>query len=179
LLESVNRIISLRIDTWLNPWPEASARGYQIVQSLYAVASGGLFGQGIAQGSPEFIPVVHSDFVFAAVAEEWGLIGATVLIGCFAVVAYRGLHIAAKSTRPFALYLASGITLIFTFQALLILAGVTKLLPLTGITLPFVSYGGSSMLASCVMIALLLNLSTPTTRQRESANQTVTGASES
>lgn len=173
LLESVNRIISLRIDTWLNPWPEASARGYQIVQSLYAVASGGLFGQGIALGSPDFIPVVHSDFVFAAVAEEWGLVGGIVLIGCFVVIAYRGLHIAAKSTRPFALYLASGITLIFTFQALLILAGVTKLMPLTGITLPFISYGGSSMLASCVMIALLMHLSMPSSRQRHSKSEPV------
>lgn len=177
LLESVNRIISLRIDTWLNPWPEASARGYQIVQSLYAVASGGLFGQGIALGSPDFIPVVHSDFVFAAIAEEWGLIGGMVLIGCFVVIAYRGLHIAAKSTRPFALYLASGITLIFTFQALIILAGVTKLLPLTGVTLPFISYGGSSMLASCAMIALLMNLSMPPSRQRLSNDQPISSLS--
>jgi cell division protein FtsW len=164
VLESVNRTITLRIDTWLNPWPEASTRGYQIIQSLYAVATGGLFGQGVGQGDPDFIPVVHSDFVFAAVAEEWGLIGAVVLIGVFAIIAYRGLRIAADSRRPFSLYLASGITIIFTFQALLILAGVTKLLPLTGITLPFISYGGSSMLASCIMVGLLLNLSAPGSR---------------
>jgi len=156
---SVHDIITLRIDTWLNPWPEASTRGYQIIQSLYAVASGGLSGEGIAQGNPLFIPVVHSDFAFAAVAEEWGLIGALVVIGCFATIAYRGLRIAAISLRSFGLFLASGITIVFTFQAFLIMAGITRLLPLTGITLPFVSYGGSSLLASSIMIGLLLNLS--------------------
>jgi cell division protein FtsW (lipid II flippase) len=152
-------VVALRIDTWLNPWPEADTRGYQIVQSLYAIASGGILGQGVAQGFPNYIPVVHSDFAFAAVAEEWGLIGAFTLVICFALLAYRGLWIAIHSKRPFRLYLAAGVTLTMTAQALLIMGGVTKLLPLTGVTLPFVSYGGSSLLISCVMVGLLLYLS--------------------
>jgi cell division protein FtsW (lipid II flippase) len=152
-------VVALRVDTWLNPWPEADTRGYQIVQSLYAIASGGIFGQGVAQGYPNYIPVVHSDFAFAAVAEEWGLIGALGLVGCFALLAYRGLWIAIYSERPFRLYLAAGVTITLTAQSLLIMGGVTKLLPLTGVTLPFVSYGGSSLLMSCIMVGLLLYLS--------------------
>jgi cell division protein FtsW (lipid II flippase) len=152
-------VVALRIDTWLNPWPEADTRGYQIVQSLYAIASGGILGQGVAQGYPNYIPVVHSDFAFAAVAEEWGLVGALGLVACFALLAYRGLWIAIYSERPFRLYLAAGVTITMTAQALLIMGGVTKLLPLTGVTLPFVSYGGSSLLISCMMVGLLLYLS--------------------
>ena len=152
-------VVELRVDTWINPWMEADSRGFQIVQSLYAVAAGGIFGQGAGQGFPTYIPVVHSDFAFAAVAEEWGLTGALAIVAGFAVLAYRGLLIAGKSREAFHLYLAAGITVLFCTQAFLIMAGVTKLLPLTGITLPFVSYGGSSLLISCTMIGLLLNLS--------------------
>lgn len=153
-------LVALRIDTWLNPWIEADSRGFQIVQSLYAVASGGIFGQGVSQGYPTYIPVVHSDFAFAAIAEEWGLIGSLTILCCFAVLAFRGIHIASKSNRLFNLFLAIGITVVFCTQAFLIMAGVTKLLPLTGVTLPFVSYGGSSFVMSSLMIGLLLNLST-------------------
>jgi cell division protein FtsW len=152
-------VVALRVDTWLNPWPEADTRGFQIVQSLYAIAAGGLTGQGVAQGFPNYIPVVHSDFAFAAVAEEWGLIGGLSVVACFALLAYRGLWIAVHSKRPFRLYLAAGVTITLTAQALLIMGGVTKLLPLTGVPLPFVSYGGSSLLISCIMVGLLLYLS--------------------
>lgn len=152
-------VVELRVDTWINPWIEADSRGFQIVQSLYAVAAGGIFGQGVGSGYPTYIPVVHSDFAFAAVAEEWGLIGALAVISGFAVLAYRGLLIASRSREAFHLYLAAGITVLFSVQAFLIMAGVTKLLPLTGVTLPLVSYGGSSLLISCTMIGLLLNVS--------------------
>lgn len=152
-------VVALRIDTWINPWPEADSRGFQIVQALYAVASGGMLGQGIGQGSPTFIPVVHSDFAFAAIAEEWGLLGGTAIVICFALIAFRGLRVAGSSSRSFQFYLAAGIVTVFTVQAFLILGGITKLLPLTGVTLPFVSYGGSSLIVSSVMIGLLLNLS--------------------
>jgi cell division protein FtsW (lipid II flippase) len=154
-------VVELRIDTWWNPWPEASGRGFQIVQSLYAVAAGSLVGQGVAQGSPTFIPVVHSDFAFAAITEEWGLVGGLVAIGCFGLICYRGMRIASLGSRPFRTYMAAGISVVFFVQALLIMSGVTKLLPLTGVTLPFVSYGGSSLLMSCIMVGLLLNLSVP------------------
>ncbi len=152
-------VVDLRVDTWIDPWPEANDRGFQIVQSLYAVAAGGVLGQGAGQGYPTYIPVVHSDFAFAAVAEEWGLVGAIAVIGCFAVLAYRGVKIATQSKEAFKMYLAAGITLLFSIQALLIMAGVTKLLPLTGITLPFISYGGSSLLVSMIMVGFLLNIS--------------------
>lgn len=152
-------VVALRVDAWWNPWPESLGRAFQIVQSLYAVAAGGLTGQGAGQGFPTFIPVVHSDFIFAAVAEEWGLIGSLGLVAVFMILTYRGLHLAMKTLRPFRTYLAAGITLLFAIQALLIMGGVTKLLPLTGVTLPFISYGGSSLLISSVMLGLLLHLS--------------------
>ncbi|MBX3055263.1 MAG: FtsW/RodA/SpoVE family cell cycle protein [Anaerolineae bacterium] len=152
-------VVALRVNAWWNPWPDASNRAYQIVQSLYAIAAGGLAGQGVAQGFPNYIPVVHSDFVFAAVAEEWGLAGSLTVVVCFLVLAYRGIKIAALATRPFRRYLAAGITVIFAAQAVLIMGGVVKLLPLTGVTLPFISYGGSSLLVSSIMAGLLLYLS--------------------
>jgi cell division protein FtsW (lipid II flippase) len=152
-------VVALRVDTWLNPWPEAQNRAFQIVQSLYAVAAGGVIGQGVGLGFPNYIPVVHSDFVFAAIAEEYGLIGSLVLVGCFALLAQRALRIATVVSRPFQIYLAAGMAILFSTQALMIMGGVTRLLPLTGVTLPFVSYGGSSLLISSVMLGLLLFMS--------------------
>lgn len=152
-------LVALRIDAWWNPWPDANGRAFQIVQSLYALASGHVFGQGVGQGSPYYIPVVHSDFVFAAIAEEWGVIGSVGTIICFLILAYRGLKLAILAQRPFYRYLAAGITILFTAQTLLIIGGVTKLLPLTGVTLPFISYGGSSLLISSVMLGLLMFIS--------------------
>ena len=153
-------LVTLRIDAWWNPWPDSDGRAFQIVQSLYAVAAGGIWGQGVGQGFPQYIPVVHSDFAFAAIAEEWGLIGSLGVVGCFALLAHRGMRLALLAERPFRRYLAAGIIILFSAQAFLIMGGVTKLLPLTGVTLPFVSYGGSSMLISHVMAGLLLYLST-------------------
>jgi cell division protein FtsW (lipid II flippase) len=153
-------VVALRVDAWYNPWPDADDRAFQIVQSLYALAAGGIIGQGVGQGFPDFIPVVHSDFAFAAIAEEWGLIGSITIVACFAILAYRGMKIASQARRPFRVYLAAGITVLISAQAFLIMAGVSKLLPLTGVTLPFVSYGGSSLLISSAMLGLLLYLST-------------------
>jgi cell division protein FtsW (lipid II flippase) len=153
-------VVRLRIDTWWNPWPEADNRAFQIVQSLIAVAAGGIFGEGIGQGSPTFIPVVHSDFVFAAVAEEWGLLGGMAVVGCFAILVLRALRIAQMNVdQPFRAFLAAGIGVSLGAQALLIMGGVLKVIPLTGVTLPFMSYGGSSLVTSFIMVALLLKLS--------------------
>jgi cell division protein FtsW (lipid II flippase) len=116
----------------------------------------------VAQGFPDYIPVVHSDFAFAAIAEEWGLIGSLGVVACFALLAHRGMRVAVLTKRPFHRYLAAGITILFSVQAFLIRGGVTKLLPLTGVTLPFVSYGGSSLLMSSIMAGLLLYLSADT-----------------
>lgn len=153
-------VVRLRVDIWLNPWPEADGRAFQIVQSLLAFAAGGVGGQGIGQGAPGYIPVVHSDFVFAAVGEEWGLIGTITVIVCIALLLMRGLRIAIRQQRrPFHALLAVGFSITIGAQSLLIMGGVLKLLPLTGVTLPFLSYGGSSLLANFIMIGLLLRLS--------------------
>jgi peptidoglycan glycosyltransferase len=157
-------VVAARVLSWLNPWPNASDRAYQIVQALYAQAAGGVLGQGIGQGYPDFIPVVHSDFALAAIAEEWGLVGSVVVIACFAALAARGMRmalLAIRGARPnyFHAYLAVGLITLFSVQSFLIMGGVTRILPLTGVTLPFVSYGGSSLLISSLAVGLLLFLS--------------------
>lgn len=153
-------VVQLRIDIWLNPWPEADGRAFQIVQSLLAFAAGGTFGQGVGQGSPTYIPVVHSDFVFAALAEEWGLLGIITVTASIAVFITRGLQIAiSQQRRSFLALLAVGLSMLIATQSLLIMAGVLKLVPLTGVTLPYLSYGGSSLLVSFIIAGLLLRLS--------------------
>jgi cell division protein FtsW (lipid II flippase) len=158
-------VVKLRVIGWWNPWKDPDASSFQIVQALMAVAAGGLIGQGVGQGSPTFVPVIHSDFVFAAIAEEWGVLGTLGVVLCFALLVNRAMRIAMRlHERPFRSLLAAGIGLLFATQALLIMAGVLKLIPLTGVTLPFVSYGGSSLLSSFVMIGLLLRLSDSNTQ---------------
>lgn len=153
-------VVRLRVDIWLQPWAEAGGRAYQIVQSLLAFAAGGPFGQGIGQGLPTFIPVVHSDFVFAAIAEEWGLLGVIAVIVCIAVMVTRGLRLAIlQRGRPFHALLAVGLSAILATQSLLIMGGVLKLVPLTGVTLPWLSYGGSSLVTNFVLIGMLIRIS--------------------
>lgn len=152
-------IARTRIHTWLNPWPDAKGVAFQSIQSLLALASGGVLGQGVGQGYPTYVPVVHSDFAIAAVAEEWGLIGALVVLVCIAVLVYRGLEMAILSDNPFLRFLAAGIACFLGVQSLIILGGVVRLLPLTGVTLPFISYGGSSLLVSSMMVGLLIKIS--------------------
>ncbi len=154
-------VVRLRVDIWVNPWNDANGRAFQIVQSLLAFAAGGIFGQGIGQGSPNYIPVVHSDFVLAAVGEEWGLLGVIVVIVCFGTLLVRGLRISvAQRGRPFNTLLAVGLSALLAVQSLFIMSGVLKLAPLTGVTLPFMSYGGSSLVVNFIIIGLLLRLST-------------------
>lgn len=153
-------VVQLRVDIWLNPWPEADGRAFQIVQSLLAFAAGGIFGKGVGQGAPTYIPVVHSDFAFAALAEEWGFLGVVTVIVCIAALVMRGLRIAIyQRGKPFPTLLAVGLSTLLAAQSILIMSGVLKLVPLTGVTLPFLSYGGSSLLVSFIIIGLLLRLS--------------------
>lgn len=152
-------VVRLRIEAWLNPWSDPSGNAYQIVQSLIAIASGGLLGRGAGFGSPGFVPAAHTDFIFAAIAEEWGMIGAVALIGLVAVLVSRGLRAASRARDPFAVILAAGVSIGFGLQSVLIMGGVVRLLPLTGVTLPFVSYGGSSLLTSLVGLAFLVHVS--------------------
>lgn len=152
-------VVRVRVDAWWNPWLDPSGRSFQIVQSLIALAAGGLFGRGPGLGAPTLVPVAHSDFIFAALAEEWGLAGMLAMLGLLAVLVFRGLHLALRAHGAFHQLLAGGLAALLGLQALLIIAGVIRAAPLTGVTLPFVSYGGSSLVVSFVMAGLLLKLS--------------------
>jgi peptidoglycan glycosyltransferase len=148
-----------RVTIWLNPWKTASGSGYQIVQALFAFAAGGLAGTNLAQGSPQRIPAVSTDFIFAAIGEELGLLGTTAVVIAFLLMVGTGIRIALRAEPPFEKLLAAGLTTILAVQSFVIIGGVTRLVPLTGITLPFVSYGGSSLLANYILLALLLRIS--------------------
>ncbi|GMR11564.1 MAG: hypothetical protein BMS9Abin28_2399 [Anaerolineae bacterium] len=152
-------IVQVRFEAWLSPWVNASDSGYQVVQSLIAVASGGMFGLGPGLGAPTAVPVVHSDFVFSAVAEEWGMFGALAMIMLFALLVGRSLRTAARRKEPFAVLLSAGIAIAIGLQVILIVGGVLRLLPITGVTLPFISYGGSSLVTSFVGLAFIVLLS--------------------
>jgi cell division protein FtsW (lipid II flippase) len=152
-------VVKLRVDAWLNPWLDPSGRSYQIVQSLLASASGGLLGRGPGMGNPGLVPVPHSDFIFAAIAEESGLIGALALIGLLAILIGRGITIALKAPSTFHRLLAAGLTAYLVGQSILIIGGNLRLFPLTGVTLPFVSYGGSSLVTSYLSLLFLLLIS--------------------
>jgi cell division protein FtsW (lipid II flippase) len=156
--------VQVRVDIWLNPFTDPLGSGYQVIQALYAFARGGILGTGLGNGLPTVggrmpIPAIHTDFPLAALGEELGLIGILAILGLYLVVIQRGLRIAASATDDFRSLLATGLSLVIGVQAFIIAAGNLKLIPLTGITLPFVSYGGSSLLANAVVVGLLLALS--------------------
>ena len=148
-----------RVEIWLNPWPLIDTTGYQVIQSIFAIGSGGVTGAGLGQGFPNLIPAVHTDFIFAAICEEMGLAGGVGVIILFMIFVYRGIKIALKTKDDFASLAAAGLTALLGLQAFIILAGVTKMLPLTGVTLPYMSYGGSSLVANFILLGLLLNIS--------------------
>jgi len=156
--------VQTRIEVWLDPFSDPLGAGFQPVRAIYAFGRGGIFGEGLGQGLVTLggsltIPFVQTDFIFTAVAEELGLLGAFALLGFAAVLVFRGLRIAALARDDFGALLAVGLSASLGLQTLIIIGGNTKLIPLTGITLPFVSYGGSSVLASFIMIGLLLAVS--------------------
>jgi cell division protein FtsW (lipid II flippase) len=155
-----------RVQGWINPWPHRlDSKGYQIIQSWYAFAAGGVYGKGLGLGVPDRIPYASTDFIFAAIGEELGMLGAMAVVACFLLIVGSGFRIAVESTRPFSKLFAAGLTTILGLQTFIIIGGVTRIIPLTGITLPFVSYGGSSLVANFVVLALLLRMSD------ESANE--------
>jgi cell division protein FtsW (lipid II flippase) len=152
-------IIQVRIDSWLNPWDDPSGASYQIIQSLLAIANGGIEGRGPGLGSPALVPVAISDFIYTAVAEETGLMGTVGLITLFGLLIARGLRAALRAPDLFRRLFAAGITAYLGIQTLLIVCGNLRLLPLTGVTLPFLSYGGSSLLTSYVALLFLVLIS--------------------
>jgi cell division protein FtsW (lipid II flippase) len=154
-----------RVDIWLDPWKHTQGSGFQIVQSLFAQADGGLFGKGLGQalinlpGGAQIPPAPHTDLIYAVVTDELGLFGAAGIVLAYVLFAERGFRVAVMADDGFLKLLAAGLTAVFALQAFVIIGGVTRVIPLTGVTLPFVSYGGSSIVANFVLLALLLMVS--------------------
>jgi cell division protein FtsW (lipid II flippase) len=163
--------VQLRVQVWLDVFnPDLiNDESFQLAQSLFALATGGLFGTGLGQGLPGDIPAAHTDFIFSVIGEELGLLGTSAVLLCFMLLIARGLRIAMNARSDFGQLLAAGLTTILGVQTFIILAGVTRLLPLTGITLPFMSYGGSSLLSNFILIALLVRISDQNTAAPEPA----------
>ncbi|WP_370325912.1 FtsW/RodA/SpoVE family cell cycle protein [Euzebya sp.] len=151
--------VQTRVEIWLDPFADAQGAGFQLVQSLFALGTGGVAGVGWGRGNPELIPDVPTDFIFAAIGEELGLLGTTAILLLYFLLVGRGFVIALRAPDDFSRLLAAGLTFVFALQVFVIVGGVTRLIPLTGITLPLVSYGGSSLLANYVLIALLVLIS--------------------
>jgi cell division protein FtsW (lipid II flippase) len=161
-----------RVGGWLDPWSDPQDTTYQLVQSLYSISSGGFFGTGLGrgvlltpQGNP-YIPYLETDFIYSAIAQELGLAGAAALVLLYVIFLYRGFAIAMRADDGFSKLLAAGLTAALSVQAFIIIGGVTGLIPLTGLTLPFVSYGGSSVVANFILVALLLVVSNHVNRER-------------
>jgi cell division protein FtsW (lipid II flippase) len=155
-----------RFSIWIDPWKDPQGSGYQLLQSMFAIADGGVFGAGFGRGylldlatKRPVVPDLQTDFIFTAVASELGFVGAVGVILCFLLFCWRGFMIAVWAPDGFSKLLAAGLSTVFMLQTFIIIGGVTRLIPLTGITLPFVSYGGSSLTANLVLVALLLMIS--------------------
>ena len=151
--------VQVRVNTWLDPWKYYNKAGFQLAQGLFSLATGGILGEGWNQGNPSEIPFASTDFIFDAFGEELGLMGVTALLLVYMLMVFRGLRIALAANDDFGKLLTIGLIASFALQVFVIVGGVTRLIPLTGITLPFVSYGGSSLVANYALIALLCRIS--------------------
>ncbi|MGA8039721.1 MAG: FtsW/RodA/SpoVE family cell cycle protein, partial [Acidimicrobiia bacterium] len=151
--------VQRRVIAWLAPFDHYQDQGYQIAQGLFAMGTGSLSGSGPGLGRPDLIPNASTDFIFAAVGEELGFAGTVSVLALFALVITVGLGIAFRSRDTFRKLLAAGLTLVFAVQVFLIIGGIVRIVPLTGITLPFMSYGGSALVGNLVLVALLLRIS--------------------
>lgn len=174
-----------RVDIWLDPYQDPGGAGYQILQSMFAQADGGLFGEGFAEsmvaipgtdGAP-LLPAAHTDLIYTLIVSELGLFGGAAIIAIYLLIAARGFKVALMANDGFSKLLATGLTAVFAFQAFVIIGGVTRVIPLTGVTLPLVSYGGSSILANFILLALLLLVSNKARREAREGGQTATSGS--
>ena len=147
--------VKVRVAMWKNPWSDPLDKGYQIIQALLAIGSGGLFGVGLGQGTPEKIPEYHNDFIFAVICEQMGLVFGLLLLVVYVLLIARGVSIITRSSRSFDLLLGCGVLAMLAIQTLMIVGGVIKMIPLTGVTMPFMSYGGSSLLSCMAMVGIL------------------------
>ncbi len=152
-------VIHVRVDAWINPWLDPSGKSFQIVQSLISIAAGGVFGRGPGLGSPGVVPVAFSDFIYTAIGEELGLVGSLAILLIVGLLTIRGLLISIHAANHYQRFLAAGISFYLALQTILIVGGNLRLLPLTGVTLPFTSYGGSSLLTSFLALLLLTLIS--------------------
>ncbi len=158
--------VQTRVDIWIDPWSDPQGKGYQIIQSWFALAAGGIGGSGLGLGAPDKVPYAETDFVFSAIGEELGYLGAVAVIATLLLLVGSALRVAVDSRRPFNQLFTAGLAVILGVQSFIIIGGVTRLIPLTGITLPFVSYGGSSLIANFAIVALLVRASDEAARRR-------------
>ncbi len=161
--------VRVRVENWTNPWKDAQGKGYQAIQGEFALGSGGIGGTGLGLGNPKLIPNASTDYIFAAIGEELGFVGTAGITAAFMLLVGSMYRIAVDATRPFSKLFAAGVATIVGLQTFLIVGGVLRVIPLTGITLPFVSYGGSSLIANFALIAILLRLSDDSARSVVSA----------
>ena len=163
--------IGVRVSVWKDPWQDPSGGGYQIIQSLISISSGGYFGTGLGNGMPTAVPFSQTDFIFAAICEEMGMFTGFAIILLYFLITYRGIKISLKSTNEYLKAACLSLVIAIGFQTFIIIGGVIKLIPLTGITLPFVSYGGSSMVASFIMLGIITSVSFPEKKERKRSKQ--------
>ena len=157
--------VQTRVEIWLNPWDQYTERGYQPIQALFALANGGMTGTGLGIGDPGAIPAAHNDFIFAALGEELGLLGGVAILSAFVLLVGAGMRTALRAQRDFEKLLATGLTTIVAIQTFIIIGGVLRVVPLTGVTLPFMSYGGSSLVANYMLLGLLIAISHSSARR--------------
>ena len=165
--------VKVRVAMWRNPWSDPLDKGYQIIQALLAIGSGGMFGVGLGQGTPEKIPAYYNDFIFAVICEQMGLVFGLLVLGVYVLLIMRGVTVISHTRRSFDMLLGCGVLAMLAIQTFMIVAGVIKMIPLTGVTMPFLSYGGSSLLSCLSMIGILHGVSA---RSQEDMEEDIMGA---
>lgn len=159
--------VRVRIDIWLNPWLDPAGKSYQIIQSLFAIGSGGILGSGLGYGYPTMVPAVYTDFTFAAISEELGFTGAFLVLVSYLLIVYKLFMLSLQTKKSYMILASAGLATFFALQVFLIVGGVTKFVPLTGVTLPFISYGGSSLVSNYIMFGLIFVLTAGMRRNYE------------